>query len=152
MAYLHVEQGATINAPAADIYAIISDYWNGHPRILPPEAFSDLVVEQGGVGAGTTATFKARMAGTTRIMRMQVEEPQPGRVLTEVYPDTGMRTSFILTPLDGGKTQVKITTDWQVGGIGGLIQKLVVPGMLKKVYIRELALLAEVVAERQAVA
>ena len=41
---------AEIEAPAAEIYRIISDYREGHPRILPRPPFTALAVEQGGTG------------------------------------------------------------------------------------------------------
>jgi hypothetical protein len=47
-----VVASAHIAAAPAQVYAIIANYREGHPRILPKE-FSGLTVEQGGIGAGT---------------------------------------------------------------------------------------------------
>jgi len=49
----HAEASALIDAPAAEIYAVLTDYGNAHPHILPKPYFTKLAVEQGGIGAGT---------------------------------------------------------------------------------------------------
>ena len=77
-----VSVSARIPAPSGRIYGIIADYRNGHPHILPP-AFSNLEVEQGGVGAGTIIRFNVRALGRTQLFRSVVTEPEPGRVLVE---------------------------------------------------------------------
>jgi hypothetical protein len=61
-----------------------------HPRFLPP-AFSDFRVESGAVGAGTITRFKLTAGRRTREYRMQVAEPEPGRVLTA--PSTRMSSN-----------------------------------------------------------
>ena len=53
MTQLRIAVSSLIQAPAQQAYAIIADYRNGHPRILPRPYFVSLTVEQGGVGAGT---------------------------------------------------------------------------------------------------
>ena len=42
------------NLPVAPerAYAVLADYLDGHRRILPPQ-FTEMTVEQGGIGAGT---------------------------------------------------------------------------------------------------
>ena len=52
-----ISHTARIAAPAARCYGVIADYHVGHPAIVPPRAFGPLVVEQGGVGAGTQIRF-----------------------------------------------------------------------------------------------
>ena len=59
---LHASAERTVPAPAAAVYALLADYRDGHPRILPP-AFSDLMVLQGGIGAGTIIRFSLKFAG-----------------------------------------------------------------------------------------
>ncbi len=71
-----------MDAPADRVYAIIADYRNGHPHILPKQ-FRNLTVEQGGVGAGTIIRFEVRVFGQTQHFRAVVSEPEPGRVLVE---------------------------------------------------------------------
>jgi len=71
-----------IGGPATLVYRLIADFDRHHPQFLRP-AFSDLQVEEGGVGAGTVHSFRMTAGGRTRSFRMRVEEPDPGRVLTE---------------------------------------------------------------------
>jgi hypothetical protein len=72
----------TIDAEPATVYEVLADYRTHHPRIMPPSLFSDLAVEQGGTGAGTVFGITFRPIGLARRLRMRVDEPAPGRVLT----------------------------------------------------------------------
>ncbi len=56
MAQQRIVASSFIRAPASQVYAIIADYRNGHPRILPQPYFVSLNVDQGGIGAGTAIT------------------------------------------------------------------------------------------------
>jgi hypothetical protein len=58
-----VEARATIRASAGRVYNLIADYHKGHPRILPPRYFQNLVVESGGFGTGTVITFEMKALG-----------------------------------------------------------------------------------------
>lgn len=138
---------AVIDAPAVRVYDILADYRHGHPRILPPQ-FSDFVVESGGVGTGTVIRFKMTMAGATRSFRAAVSEPEPGRVLVESGLESGEVTTFVVDPVDGGsRCNVIIRTEWTAPGLGGWLQRLVGPRMLRRVYAQELQNLARVAAE-----
>jgi len=146
MARVHAEASATIDASPEAIYKIISDYKEGHPRILPEKNFSDLRVEEGGVGAGTVISFTTKAAGTETKYRMKVEEPEPGRVLVERDLVGDVVTTFTVTPVEGGKSLVKIATDYTAsGGLKGFVERLASPGVLRKIYEAELKQLAEVV-------
>lgn len=136
MATITVTSQARVAAPADRVYAILADYVQHHPRILPP-AFSDYAVEQGGVGAGTVIRFRLAVAGASREARGAVSEPQPGRVLSEQYED-GTLTSFAIEP-DGGETIVRIDTVYPLRGARGLIERLLVPPMLRRMFRDELA-------------
>src|SRR5918993_898798 len=46
-----------VPAPPAEVYAILADYTEGHPHILPSSYFRNIEVEEGGVGAGTRIRF-----------------------------------------------------------------------------------------------
>ena len=46
-------ESAIIAAPPAAVYAVLADYRNHHPHILPQQYFHNFVVEEGGQGAGT---------------------------------------------------------------------------------------------------
>ncbi len=126
-----------IDAPADRIYGYVRDYRVHHPRFLPRE-FGPLTIEEGGIGAGTKLRFTMTVGGRTAEYRVTVEEPEPGRVLTEADPGLDMVTSFTVEP-DGDGSRVRIDTGWTATGIGGLMQRLFAPGVLRGIYERELA-------------
>src|SRR5262245_28895466 len=141
MAHLKASSSATINAPAAKVYAIIADYQTGHPSILPPHIFKDLTVEKGGVGAGTVIRFKMTIMGSTRDLRATISEPEPGRMLVETY-EGGEVTTFIVEPIGDRQSKVSIVTQWQAGWFIGLVQRLPAPKILRRLYDEELQNLA----------
>jgi uncharacterized protein YndB with AHSA1/START domain len=137
MTELFVAAEREIGAPAEQVYRYIADYREHHHRFLPP-AFSDFKVEQGGVGAGTVVTFRGSSGGISRAFRGEVAEPEPGRVLTESYSDTGMVTTFTVTPA-GDRCRVRIETRWPPSaGLMGLIERLAAPTMMRRLYADEL--------------
>lgn len=149
MPRIAVSHTADLDTPAAAAYAVIADYRDGHPRILPP-AFHGLTVEEGGVGAGTVIRFAMRVLGRDTWTRAAITEPEPGRVLVETgLDDSTVVTTFTVEPLDGGRrARVRFDTVWTQGGLGGWIARLVAPAMLRRVYAQEMALLAQVARER----
>lgn len=126
-----------IAAPAEQVYRYIADFREHHPRWLPP-AFSDFQVEQGGVGAGTVASFRLTLGGRSQRFRTRVQEPAPGHVLTESDAEAGTVTTFMVTP-DGEHCQVRIETVWQASGLRGLVDRLLAPWVLRRLYSDELA-------------
>jgi hypothetical protein len=143
----------TIAAPAPELYAVLADYRDGHPRILPEPYFSDLQVERGGVGAGTEIRFRMHVLGGTHTLRARIDEPAPGRTLTETNLDTGAVTTFRVRPLDGGqRTSVTIVTRMAGRGLRGLIERWVLPPLLRKIFAAELANLERFVLQREQVA
>lgn len=138
-----------IAAPADVVYGILADYRHSHARILPPAWFSDLVVEEGGRGAGTQIRFRIRLLGRDRTVRARVEEPEPGRILTETDVETGAVTSFLVHPArGGGGCDVAIVTRWTTPGPKGVLEALAAPPLLRRIYRRELRLLAEEAVRR----
>lgn len=137
MATIRAMAERPVGAPAERVYAILADYREHHPRILPP-AFSDLMVEQGGVGAGTVIRFRVKLGGRTQRFHQRVDEPEPGRVLTETDLETGAVTSFTVTPMGDG-SRVRIMTRYERGGLGGLVESVIAPMMLRRLYVDELA-------------
>ena len=128
---------ATVDAPADTVYGYIADMREHHPRFLPP-AFSDFQVESGGVGAGTVTRFKMTAGGRTRQYRMNVAEPEPGRVLTESDMDSSAVTTFTVSPQDGASL-VRIATAWDgATGIGGFFERMFAPRVLRSIYADEL--------------
>lgn len=145
MTQLHVESTARIPAPPEQVYAVLADYRNGHPNILPKEYFPSLIVEEGGHGAGTVMRVKTRFMGMERDYHLIVSEPEPGRRLVETDMDTGLVTTFTVEPAgDGRESYLTIATDWKAGsGLAGWLERLTTPGAMRKIYARELQQVAE---------
>jgi len=143
-----VERGVAPATPAV-VYGVVSDYREAHPRILPPEAFESLVVERGGVGAGTVIRVRVKAFGRVREFVAEVSEPEPGRLLVERDLETGLTTTF--TVGEGprpGTSAVEFRTEWEARGIRGRIEGLLARSWMRRVYRRELAILAEFVRGR----
>ena len=137
MGTIQVSSEAAIGAPAEAVYDYIADMRTHHPRFLQP-AISDFEVEAGGIGAGTVTRFKLTAGGRTRQLRMQVAEPDPGRVLTESDADSSIVTTFTVTP-HGDTCVVRIASAWDGGGgIGGFFERLFAPRVLRGIYADEL--------------
>ena len=106
-----------------------------------PKQFSNLTVEQGGIGAGTVIRFDMNVLGTTTHLRAIVSEPEPGRVLVERNIEGNEAISrFVVDPDPSGKScQVTIHTDIPVrGGLAGMIEKFILTRVLSSVYKEEL--------------
>lgn len=137
MADIRVAAQRQIDAPADDVYAILADYREQHPRILP-DAFSDYRVESGGTGAGTIVSFRLTAGGRSRSYRMEVSEPEPGRVLQESDQTSHLVTTFRVIP-EITNCLVQIETVWPgSGGVGGFFERTFAPRVLKRIYINEL--------------
>lgn len=144
MGQLFVSETGTINADAAHLYAILADYRNHHPHILPPNYFTGLEVLEGGKGAGTLFRATLRVMGQENSFRMRVTEPEPGRVLAESDLDTDLVTTFTVTPRPNGQADVTIATRWQgKPGLAGLLERLTTPALLRRIYQEELRQLQE---------
>jgi len=127
----------TVDAPADAVYRYVADMREHHPRYLPP-AFSDFRVESGGVGAGTITRFTVTAGGRSREYRMEVGEPEPGRVLTESDTASSLVTTTTVDPQDG-RSRVQISTTWNgAGGIGGFFERTFAPRAMRAIYTEEL--------------
>jgi len=134
---IRVAAEATVDAPAETVYGYLADMREHHPRFLPP-AFSDFQVESGGVGAGTITRFKMSAGGRSRRYRMEVGEPEPGRVLTESDTGSSLVTTFTVDP-EEDHSRVEISTTWEGGGgIGGVFERLFAPRAIRGIYVDEL--------------
>lgn len=128
----------TIDASADKVYQYLADM-HLHARFLP-HPFYDFHVEESGAGTGSVVRFKIKFAGGIRELRMQVTEPEPGRTLVQTDTgDSGLVRTFTVTPR-GQQAQVNITSrfDGQTG-VAGLIERIIAPRRLHRVYIKELA-------------
>ena len=127
----------SVDAPADTVYRYIADMRGHHPNFLPP-AISDFKVESGGVGAGTVTRFKMTAGGRSREYRMKIDEPEPGRVLTESDMDSTAVTTFTVSA-QGSTSLVRISTAWDgAGGIGGIFERMFAPRVLRAIYADEL--------------
>ncbi len=144
MAEYTIRASAPIAAPAQRVYDIIADYNHGHPSILPKPAFQSLVVEQGGVGAGTVIRVTMKLLGKTQMFRSVVTEPEPGRVLLETN-DNGFATQFVVEPRGADASYVSFISTMEAGaGFFGRLKHRMFTRLLQPVYTQELANLARV--------
>ena len=144
MATLVVSESRRIPAPPREVYAIISDYTEGHPHIMPSAYFRNIEVEKGGVGAGTRIRFDMTAYGKTRTARADIEEPSPGRILVERDVEGRFVTTFKVIPArEGRDSDVTIMTELTTrGGVLGIVERLASKVILERIYREELERLA----------
>jgi len=114
MTQASVAASAVIRAPASKVYAILANYREHHPHIVPQEYFRKIEVEEGG--------------------------PEPGRVLEEVDLDGFSTTTFVVDPTDNGASAtVSIQTTFAVRpGLLGAIERFFTASVLRRIYAKEL--------------
>jgi hypothetical protein len=144
---INVSAERRMDGPAAAVYEVIRDYRTHHPRILPPQFSGLRVVEGSGIGAGTVIEFTLTLGGNASTARARVDEPQPGRVLTETDLGRDLRTTFTVDAVADGVTTARFDTMWTSRGLRGVIERLVAPRMLRSIYVEELANLERVARE-----
>jgi hypothetical protein len=151
MGKINVVQEGAVGAPAELTYRLIAD--DEHHRHILPDGFSDFEVLEGGVGAGTLHRFKVAAGGKVREYVMRVDEPEPGRVISETDQNSSLVTTFTVTPAGERACAVKIQTQWNgAGGIGGFFEKTFAPKVMRKMYAEELAKLDAYARQQQAAA
>ena len=80
---------------------------------------------------------KVTAGGRTREYQMRVDEPEPGRVLTESDTSSSLVTTTTVTY--DGSTRVTISTSWNgAGGIGGFFERMFAPRAMVRIYTDEL--------------
>jgi len=109
MAQASASATAVIRVSAGRVYDILADYRQHHPRIVPPEYFRKIEVEEGGIGAGTRIRVEMRVLGTTKRFVHLIREPEPGRVLEEGDADGSGTTTFTVDPVENGARGSKRT-------------------------------------------
>jgi len=141
-----VSASAIIPARRERIYSLIANYRDGHPRILPKQ-FSNLMVEQGGVGTGTVIRFQMSVFGKKQTFRAAITEPEPGHVLVETDLDAnGAITTFTVDPGTApADSKVTISTELRVrSGFLGIVERALSTLLLRPMYLKELENLARV--------
>lgn len=153
MKMMQVEASSLIEARPEEVYAVLSDYRVGHPAILPKPYFGDLIVEQGGRGAGTVMRFSMKVWGREFQYHQKVSEPEPGRVLVETDLDKNLVTTFRFEPVNGGtQTNLTIRTEVEASpGLQGFMETLFQPSVMRRIYKQELQNIANYVQSQKAV-
>jgi hypothetical protein len=153
MGQIKVKAEAVLNAQPEVVYATIADYRKEHPRILPKKSLYDLRVEEGGYGAGTIMSFKARVLGVEQSFHQRVSEPEPGRVLVEQDIDSvqNVTTTFTVIPVEQGqKSHVEISTTMNTSpGLKGFVERVVVSIFNPPIYRKELKLLESAAQKKE---
>jgi hypothetical protein len=150
MALVRVEADKTIGARAAHVYEVLADYSVHHPKIMPPDHFSNLEVESGGVGAGTVFHITAKLAGKRQRLHMRVSEPEPGSVLCETNLDTGVVTQFTVSGNGSNASVVRMSSEWESRGLKGLLDRLFTPHVMRGLFAEQLDQLDEYVRSLEA--
>lgn len=126
-----------IDAPAEVVYHCIADYREHHrPGGFLPDAFADFELHEGGVGAGTRASWSTTVGGQKRRMTAVISEPEPGRVLVET--GAGVVTTFTVTP-SGSGCVARFDSVFDEPGVGGVMLRLFIGRTLGPIYADELA-------------
>jgi hypothetical protein len=143
MSQKRIEVSAVIDAQPEEIYVVIADYRNGHPRIMPEEYLRGLEVEAGGYGAGTIIRFRVHSFGMDHPARSIISEPESGRVLVETEMMTNIITTYTLTPLSDGKTRLQIASEWQISRNPFVaLQQALYPRLMRAMDAKELELIS----------
>lgn len=143
MGRIRVSAERRIEAPAPDVYAVLSDY-ERRPTMLPPN-YSDFAVTEGGKGAGTLVTYRFKAGPRERTYRMRAEEREAGRVLVERDEDSSFVMTWTVNP-SGEGAEVRLESAWDgASGIGGIFERLFAPKALRRVHGETLEGLAKAV-------
>ena len=147
----HIQVSRLMMADTQKCYAIVADYRNKHPLILPGKYFSPLTVEAGGYGAGTVVSFEMRALGEMRKFRMAITEPQPSHVLEERDLETGITTTFVFEPIaEGRHCHLSISTRMAFPqGIKGEIERRVTTRLLKRIHNSQLTMMENLLKQQQ---
>ena len=148
MTMIRSEGTRVVEAAPERVYAVFTDYERAHPAILPKPCFDELVIEEGGQGAGTVVRVRMKALGVENVYRLTMSEPEPGRRMVEADRDAGVETTFLVEPLDDGRrSQVTIRIDTQASpGLMGRVERLIVPPYTRRILRKELQMLADYLA------
>jgi len=151
MSMLNIIVSAVIDASPEAVYAVFSDYEVAHNAILPKPYFEEMVVLEGGQGAGTVVDVHMNVFGNKKTYHFTITEPEPGRLLVETDNNTGEGTHFIFEPLANGR-QTKVTFESKINtssGFAGKIERLITPPITRHMFKKELENLATYLKEKE---
>ncbi len=141
-----ISASAIIPARRDRVYSLIANYNDGHQRILPKQ-FTSVVVEEGGVGAGTVIRVQMSLLGKKQTYSAAISEPEPGRVLVETNLEANSWfTTFTVNPGSApADSDVTISTELPVrAGFPGKLERMLSTLFLRPLYVKELENLARV--------
>jgi hypothetical protein len=99
------------------------------------------------MGAGTRMRVEMRLLGTDTQFRLTVSEPERGRELAETDVDGGSVTTFTVEPDSrGSRVTIKTVRD-ATPGVRGVIERVLAVAVLRRLYRKELRLLAKYAAD-----
>ena len=133
-----------IGASAQAVFEALADYATVRPKILPAQ-YSGYAVREGGVGAGTVASW--RLAATEKRVRdvvARVSQPAP-LTLVEADENSSMRVTWTVSG-QGDVALVTVEAVWNgAGGVGGFFERTFAPKGLNRIHEQVLAGLASYV-------
>jgi hypothetical protein len=147
MSEIIIEVSAVIEATPKDVYSVLKDYPGGHHAILPKDYFTGLSMIEGGQGGGTVIDVSMNVMGIKSHIRFYITEPEPGRVLMETDDVAGIVTTFTVDPVNvEERSRATIATRSRVSeGLRGIMERLVNPVIMRRIYRQELQTLANYV-------
>lgn len=137
MARISATSTVLIMAEPDAVLAAVSDYQTVRPKILS-EHYRDYQVLEGGVGAGTVATWKLQ-ATESRVRDVRAEVDVAGKTVIEKDANSTMITNWTVAPAGVGST-VTVKTSWTGGGgVKGIFERIFAPLGLRKIQDEVLA-------------
>jgi hypothetical protein len=130
-----------IGASAQAVFDALADYAAVRPKILPAQ-YSGYAVREGGVGAGTVASW--RLAATEKRVRDVVARvSQPGPLtLVEADENSSMQVTWTVSG-QGDVALVTVEAVWNgASGVGGFFERTFAPKGLNRIHEQVLAGLA----------
>lgn len=123
MATVEAKAQRRIDAPAADVFAVVSN--PARRAELLPEAYHDVTI--GTSEQGQVVMYTLHAGGRQRDYRVRIEPTEAGSVVTDTDELSSLRTEWHLSP-QGDSTDVRMRTTWQgAGGVGGFFERIFAP-------------------------
>jgi hypothetical protein len=121
----------TVPAPPDRVLAVLRDYRDARPRLLP-DNYSAYRVEEGGEGPGTVFSYHFSAGGRERDYRLRSEQADGG--LAERDELSSFANRWTVVPTATGST-VTLEASWQGGaGIRGFFERTFAPLGLRRIY------------------
>ncbi|HEU5356559.1 MAG TPA: SRPBCC family protein [Actinocrinis sp.] len=144
MAQVRAVTSRQVGASAQAVFEALADYATVRPKILPAQ-YSDYVVREGGVGAGTVVSWQlAATQRRTRSVLARVSQPV-ALTLVEADENSSMRVTWTVSG-QGDVALVTVEAVWNgAQGVGGFFERTFAPKGLNRIHDQVLAGLASYV-------